>query len=104
MLSVIILLIILLIIIVWIFVEAKRAKHKFIAVILIILIIFSYLSISYVFKNKVVDYKTVSGLMSAGKIYFSWLGYAFGNVKMATSNAIKMNWQGNSTSSMKSKK
>ena len=103
-LSIIIIVIVLLIVIVWVFLEAKRAKHKLLAIFLIILILFGYFSVSYVFRDKVVDYKSVSGLIQAGNVYFSWLGYAFGNVKTITANTIKMNWEGNVTSGLKPKK
>jgi hypothetical protein len=102
--SFIILIIVIVIIAIWFFLEVKRAKHKALAVFLVVLILFGYLSISYVFKDKVVDCKSVSGVMQAGQIYFSWLGYAFGNLQTATSNAIKMNWEGNATAELKPKK
>jgi len=44
-----------------------------------------------------VDLKTVPGLFKAVKIYFSWLGSVLGNMKSITTNAIKMDWNGNQT-------
>jgi hypothetical protein len=86
-----------LIITIWILVEVKRMRHKIFALFLIALILFLYLSANIVFQSHEIDFKTVSGLTSAGKLYMSWLGSAFGNVKSITTNAIKMDWKGNAT-------
>ena len=83
-----------LIIAVYLLVEFKRFKHKIFAIFLIFLILFIYFSAVSVFKNKDVDYKSVSGLIDAFKIYWAWLVSAFGNLKTITTNAIKMNWGG----------
>jgi hypothetical protein len=82
---------------IWILVEMKRFRHKFFAWFLIALIILGYFSFTFVMKDKDVDLKTSSGLLTAGKIYFSWLGSIFGNVKTMTTNAIKMDWGANKT-------
>ena len=84
---------------VWVFIEFKRMKHKIFAIILIGLILFGYLSVGFVFEDKKVDYKTVPGLMDAGKVYFSWLTSVFVNIKVITTNTIKMDWKSNSSSS-----
>jgi hypothetical protein len=77
---------------VWILIEIKRMRHKFFAIFLIALILFTYISFSTVIKNKDVDLKTTEGLTKASKIYFLWLGSAFNNVKSITTNAIQANW------------
>jgi len=83
---------------IWIFIEAKRMRHKIFALFMIFVILFLYFSILFVFSGKNVDYKTVPGLMSAGKIYFSWLGTLVHNFGIITANAINMNWKsGNQT-------
>ncbi|MBU1129522.1 MAG: hypothetical protein KJ949_02750 [Nanoarchaeota archaeon] len=87
------------IITIWVLIEVKRMKHKIFAIFLIGLILFTYLSGAFVFQDKQVDYKTVPGLMSAGKIYMSWLTTVFANIKVVTTNVIKMDWKTNSTSS-----
>lgn len=91
---------------VWILIEVKRMKHKFFAIFLIALILFTYISFSTVIKNKDIDLKTTEGMMKATKLYFSWLGSAFNNVKSITTNAIQADWSGgaeikNSTNSSK---
>ena len=89
--------IIALIVLIWVLIETKRFKHKMFAWFLIGLLLFGYLSFSYVMRNQDVDFGTISGFLTAGKIYFSWLGSIFGNFKSMTTNAIKMNWSVNKT-------
>ena len=87
-----------LIIAIWIIVEIKRMKHKLFAFFLIGLILFSYVSFSVVMKDHDLKLNTVSGLITAGELYLSWLGSMFINVKSLTAKAIKMDWAGNDTS------
>jgi len=82
-----------LIAVIWVFVEVKRLKHKVVAMILIALIIFSYLSFFAVFSSQEIDLKSPLGMVDATKIYFSWLGSIFTNLKMLTTNAIHLNWK-----------
>jgi glucan phosphoethanolaminetransferase (alkaline phosphatase superfamily) len=77
---------------VWIVIEFKRFRHKLLAVFLIVLIIFTYVSFLVTLKGKDIDFKSVDGLKEAGTLYFSWLGSVFGNIKSITTNAIKMDW------------
>ncbi len=86
---------------IWIFVEFKRFRHKIWAVLLIVLILFTYFSFMSVIKEKNIDIKTVDGLKEAGGLYLSWLGHAFGNIKMITTNAINMDWEGNKSTGSK---
>ncbi len=82
-----------LVIAIWILIEIKRLKHKLFAIFLIALIIFTYLSFSVTLKGRDIDIKTVPGLMKATKLYFSWLGTVFSNIKDITANAIQMDWK-----------
>ena len=72
-------------------------KHKFFVFLVILLIIISYLSFTIVLKNQNIDYKSVSGVVKASKLYYAWLGSLFGNFKTMTSYAVKMDWKGNET-------
>ena len=96
-----ILIIILISVAIWVLVEFRRFKHKMFAIFLIFLILFGYFSYLHVFSDRPADLKTVSGLMSASKIYFSWLGGVLGNLKSLTTNAIKMNWDSLNKTSQK---
>ncbi|HLC86851.1 MAG TPA: hypothetical protein VJH65_01070 [Candidatus Nanoarchaeia archaeon] len=82
-----------LVVAIWLIVEFKRFRHKFFALLLIGLILFLYFSITSVFSGTDVDYKSFSGLTKATKIYFSWFGSTFGNIKTITGNAINMDWK-----------
>ena len=89
-----------LIIAIWAIIEVKRFKHKVFAMLLIILIIFTYTSFTVTLKGNSIgpeDLKTMSGIVSASKLYLSWLSSIFGNLKLITLNAIKMDWKGNET-------
>ena len=77
---------------IWLIIEAKRFEHKIFALLLIGLILFGYVSTASAFKEQNIDFTSISGIYSAGKIYFSWLGGLFNNVKTITLNAIKMDW------------
>ena len=87
-----------LIIAIWILIELKRFKHKIFAIFLIVLILFSYISASVIFRGQDIDFKTIPGIVKATKIYFSWIGSIFFNLKSITTNAIKMDWGANETS------
>lgn len=78
---------------IWIFIEAKRTKHKIFAILLILLILFTYISFATVLKGKNLDLKTTAGWSMAGKLYYSWLVNAFHNVKAVTSFASKQDWK-----------
>ncbi len=86
-----------LVIAIWVIVALKRVRHKIFAIFLIGLILFLYFSSTFVFKDKEMDFTTISGLTTASTLYFSFLSSIFGNVKTITTNAIKMDWQGNET-------
>ena len=73
----------------------NRFRHKILAVFLVLLILFTYLSFSAVIKDKNLDLTTFSGVKEAGRLYVLWLGHAFKNVRVVTSNAVNMSWKMN---------
>ena len=91
------LIIVALIIGIWLLFGFKRFKHKLLAVFLIALVLFSFFSFNMVFKGKEISINNMSDLGKIFKIYFSWLGNIFGNMKTITGQAVKMDWQGNKT-------
>jgi len=96
-LGITILIIAVLIIAIWVVIEMKRMRHKVFAIFLIGLILFSYLSFSFVFKNHEINLTTVDGIRTATGLYLSWLGTVFSNLRTITSKTIDMNWKGNET-------
>jgi hypothetical protein len=97
MVNPVLVLVIVLAVAIWLIIEFKRFRHKILAVFLILLLVFTYFSFSAVIKDKGLDLKTVDGMKQAGKLYLLWLGNAFNNVKVVTSNVINMDWRGNET-------
>ena len=96
-LSVIFFVMIILIFAVWLIFKLKGFQHKFLTIFLIGLILFSFVSFSLVFQGQDASIKNVSDIDKVTKLYFSWLGSIFNNMKMLTTQAIKMDWQGNKT-------
>ena len=86
-----------LIIAIWVVIEMKRMRHKIFALFLIGLILFLYLSFSFVLKGKEINLASFDGVKTATQLYFSWFGTLFSNVKAITSNTINMDWKGNET-------
>ena len=78
-----------LILLIWLGTGFKRAKHKFLAILMIGLVLFIYFSAVTVFKDKSVDLKSAGGIADAFKVYFSWLGGVVGNVQTFTANVAK---------------
>jgi hypothetical protein len=70
----------------------KHFKHRVTAIVLILLLFFAYASVANIIKNNSIDIKTPSGVFQVAKLYFSWLGYVFGNVRVVTGNVIRMDW------------
>jgi len=97
MVSATLILVVVLVIAIWLIIEFKRFRHKILAVFLILLILFTYFSFAGVIKGKNLDLKTFGGMKEAGRLYLLWIGNAFKNVKVVTSNAINMSWRVNET-------
>jgi hypothetical protein len=95
--GVIVLLIAVFIILVLTLLRFKKLKHEIFAFFLILLILFAFFSFSMAFKGKNVTISNFTDVSNAAKIYMSWFGNAFDNVKVITTQAIKMDWGSNKT-------
>ncbi|MEK6898679.1 MAG: hypothetical protein AABW79_01120 [Nanoarchaeota archaeon] len=84
-------------IIVVMFFKAHEVRHKFFALLIIVLLLFFLVTFAQVALIPGVDFDSFDGVVSAGKIYFNWLGYALGNVRFITGNAVKLDWGFNIT-------
>ena len=74
----------------------KGTKHKVVKVVLTVIFLTFVISIIMTYqplKEAGINLKSPSGMITAVKVYFSWLGNAFGNAQDLTASAIKMNWQ-----------
>jgi len=80
------------IILIWFFLEIKRMRHKLWAFFLIGLILFTYISFTASLKNNDVELNSIDGVIDAGKLYISWLGGVFMNLKSISAYATKQDW------------
>lgn len=80
------------IILIWFFLEIKRMRHKLWAIFLIGLILFTYISFTANLKSHDLELNSVGGVIDAGKLYMSWLGGVFTNVKSISAYATKQEW------------
>ena len=74
----------------------KHLKHRIVAIFVILLLLFFYLSFSGVVNNSDIDLKSPTGFVTAFKAYGSWIGDVTNNIRTLTGNAIKMDWSSKS--------
>jgi len=84
--------VIVLIILAFVFLKMSHAKHRISLIVFILVLLFFYITVSRVFTQYDIDWKSSAGMEKGIKVYFSWLGGAFGNLKTITANAIRMDW------------
>jgi len=77
--------------------KAKEVRHKMGFLVVACICLFLAFSFFQVYKTHKVDLKSFEGVVTAGKLYFSWLGHVFTNVKDTVGYAIKQDWSVNST-------
>lgn len=85
-------LIIVILVLVVLFFKAHEVRHKFFAMLIIVLVLVFLVTFAKVVLQPGVDFSSLEGIVSAGGIYFDWLGHALGNVKTITGNAVKLDW------------
>ena len=74
----------------------KGTKHKFVKIVFTVILITFVISMVMTYKplkEAGINLKSPSGILTTVKVYFAWLGNAFGNAQDLTASAIKMNWQ-----------
>lgn len=81
-----------LIVLAFAFLRLRHFKHKAFLILVIVLLLFFYITGSRVIAEHNIDLKSVSGIEHGFKVYFAWLGGAFDNVKVLTANAVNMDW------------
>ena len=80
----------------WFF-KARHMKNKVYAIAVVLMLLFFYTTFSNVINDNQIDVKSFDGVISAGKLYFSWLGNAIKNIAVIGGNVVKMDWAGNTT-------
>lgn len=91
------LVLVVLVILILVFLKVGHMRHKTYAILLVLLMLFLYFTGSKIIADNNLNVKTFSGMVTAGKLYFSWLGQAFKNMKVVVGNVVKMEWSANST-------
>jgi len=81
-----------LVILAFVFLRIRHVKHKIFLIVIIFALLFFYTTGSQILSEQDVDWKSVSGVEQGLRVYFTWVGGAFGNLKVLTTNAIKMDW------------
>ena len=73
-------------------IKMNHLKHRVFIIILIILALFFYASVTYISSKNNLSMNSYNGFVNTMKIYGGWLGNGFGNVRVLTGNAVKMDW------------
>lgn len=69
--------------------KVTRMRHRLLAVILMIIVIFLYFSFNFALDGHDIDLTTAKGVTKTFGIYFSWLNSAFGNIQGITSRVVE---------------
>lgn len=72
--------------------KLSHLKYKVSLTFLIGFLLFLILTFVKVISNNSIELSSPTGIFSAVKLYFSWLGHVFSNIKVITGNMIKMDW------------
>lgn len=89
--------VVVLIAVIFIFVKFKYIKHKLSWIIILFLILLFYVGFLASTAGQDLDLKTFEGSQTAIKLYLSWMGQSFENMKVITGQAIKLDWGTNTT-------
>jgi 4-amino-4-deoxy-L-arabinose transferase-like glycosyltransferase len=78
-------------------IKTRHAKDRIIWVIILLTVALFYIGYLMVLSNKNIDYGTMEGIKTAASLYLGWFVNVFDNVKIITTNAIKLDWKGNNS-------
>jgi len=82
---------------IFVFVKFKYIKHKLSWIIVLFLILLFYVGFLASTSGQNIDFGTFEGSQTGIKLYLSWLGQSFDNMKSITGQAVKLDWGANST-------
>jgi hypothetical protein len=77
--------------------QLSHFKHKFSVIFLVLFLLFLVFSFLAVANSNSLHLGSATGFFSGIKLYFSWLGHAFDNMRVITGNVVRMDWFTNST-------
>jgi len=89
---------ILILVIKTILVKIRFFNHHFSLMITIAILAFLLIGFIIATSGQDIDLSSGQGIKTAFKLYASWFGNSLENIQGITSNAIKMDWGGNNTS------
>lgn len=73
-------------------IKMNHLKHRTFIIILIVLALFFYVSVTFIASKNNLTMDSYDGFINTMKVYGGWLANGFGNVKVLTGNAVKMDW------------
>jgi len=74
------------------FLKVEHIRRKVVIVVVLLFILFLYLTITNLSRTHSFDFKSVDGIANVVKVYLTWLGQSFDNLKILMGNAVKMRW------------
>ncbi len=83
---------IVLVALIFLFVKFRYIKHKMSWILILAGVFFLYMTFMVSIAGHDVNLTSIEGLEESGKIYLTWMGNAFENVKTLTTNAVKLDW------------
>lgn len=84
--------IVLLVVVGIIAIKMNHLRHRIFIIILILIALFFYVTLTFVSNKNNVDLTTMNGFMNGVKVYGGWLVHNFQNIRSLTGNAINMDW------------
>ena len=73
-------------------IKLANEKQAIAVKIMVIAFVFLVISASFVVIRNNLDVKSFDGIVTAGKVYFSWLGTVAKNVVQVSGYAVHQNW------------
>jgi len=85
--------IIIILVIVGVFaIKMNHLRHRTFIIILVVLALFFYASVTFIASRNNLSMNSYDGFINTMKVYGGWLANGFGNIKVLTGNAVKMDW------------
>ena len=72
--------------------QLSHFRHRFRIMALVIVLLLLSLTFIKVASINSVELGSASGVFSAVKVYFLWLGHIFDNLRTITGNIVRMDW------------
>ena len=77
--------------------QSQRLHGPFVNFLIIVFLLAILLSVVFVYVQSDVDFSSLDGVSTFGKIYFQWWQNLFANGGKIVGYAVNQNWEANST-------